>query len=120
MAEVVFGGAHYRILFLLGTLLFAVTFVTNLIGDVIMHRLKARLEGELMTMTLQTSDRLDWRSARRSLAVTGDRRRCSSWPCSSSFSATSSGTARRRFRCGSSSAAPAKGCSTRNRPASSR
>jgi phosphate transport system permease protein len=45
LAEVVFGGAHYRILFLLGTLLFAVTFLTNLAGDVIIHRLKGRLEG---------------------------------------------------------------------------
>lgn len=45
LAEVVFGGAHYRILFLLGTLLFAITFLTNLVGDVIIHRLKGRLEG---------------------------------------------------------------------------
>jgi phosphate transport system permease protein len=46
LAEVVFGGDHYRILFLLGTLLFAVTFVSNLIGDVVVHRLKTRLEGK--------------------------------------------------------------------------
>ncbi|MCX7885907.1 MAG: phosphate ABC transporter permease subunit PstC [Verrucomicrobiae bacterium] len=46
LAEVVFGGPHYRILFLLGTLLFAVTFLTNLLGDVIVHRLKLRLEGQ--------------------------------------------------------------------------
>jgi phosphate transport system permease protein len=45
LAEVVFGGAHYRILFLLGTLLFAVTFLTNLAGDAIIHRLKKRMEG---------------------------------------------------------------------------
>jgi phosphate transport system permease protein len=45
LAEVVFGGDHYRILFLLGALLFAVTFVTNLIGDMVVHRLKGRLEG---------------------------------------------------------------------------
>lgn len=45
LAEVVFGGDHYRILFLLGTLLFAVTFVTNLAGDVVVNRLKRRLEG---------------------------------------------------------------------------
>jgi len=45
LAEVVYGGAHYRILFLLGTLLFAVTFLTNLIGEMIVHRLKGRLEG---------------------------------------------------------------------------
>jgi len=46
LAEVVFGGDHYRILFLLGALLFAVTFATNLAGDVVMHRLKQRLEGK--------------------------------------------------------------------------
>jgi phosphate transport system permease protein len=45
LAEVVFGGAHYRILFLLGTLLFAVTFLTNLAGDAIIDRLKRRMEG---------------------------------------------------------------------------
>jgi phosphate transport system permease protein len=45
LAEVVFGGDHYRILFLLGTLLFTVTFVTNLVGDVVVHRLKGKLEG---------------------------------------------------------------------------
>jgi phosphate transport system permease protein len=46
MAEAVAGGHHYRILFLLGALLFAVTFVTNLIGDVVMHHYKAKLEGK--------------------------------------------------------------------------
>ncbi len=46
MAEAVSGGPHYRILFLLGVLLFAVTFVLNLIGDVVMHRLKLKLEGK--------------------------------------------------------------------------
>ena len=30
---------------MLGTILFAVTFVANLIGDIIVHRLKRRLEG---------------------------------------------------------------------------
>jgi phosphate transport system permease protein len=45
MAEAVSGGSHYRILFLLGALLFAVTFVTNLIGEVVIHHFKARLEG---------------------------------------------------------------------------
>lgn len=45
LAEVVFGGDHYRILFMLGTLLFAVTFATNLVGDVVVYRLKRRLEG---------------------------------------------------------------------------
>lgn len=45
MAEAVSGGHHYRILFLLGALLFAVTFVTNLIGDFVIHHFKGRLEG---------------------------------------------------------------------------
>lgn len=46
MAEAVFGGHHYRILFMLGTLLFIVTFISNLVGDIIMHRLKSKLEGK--------------------------------------------------------------------------
>lgn len=46
LAETVFGGHHYRILFVLGTLLFAVTFLSNLAGDLIIHRLKAKLEGK--------------------------------------------------------------------------
>ena len=45
MAEAVNGGSHYRILFLLGTLLFLVTFATNLAGDYVMNRLKRRSEG---------------------------------------------------------------------------
>ena len=45
MAEAVNGGHHYRILFLLGAMLFIVTFTTNLAGDFIMHRLKNRSEG---------------------------------------------------------------------------
>lgn len=46
MAEAVAGGHHYRILFMLGALLFAVTFVSNLIGQVVIHRFKQRLEGK--------------------------------------------------------------------------
>ena len=46
MAEAVSGGHHYRILFLLGALLFAVTFITNLIGEVVIHHFKGRLEGK--------------------------------------------------------------------------
>src|SRR3989442_1344256 len=46
LGEVVFGGAHYRILFLIGVLLFAVTFLTNLSADLIMHRLRLRMEGK--------------------------------------------------------------------------
>ncbi|MCS1409707.1 MAG: Phosphate transport system permease protein PstC 1 [Verrucomicrobia subdivision 3 bacterium] len=43
LAETVFGSQHYRVLFMLGTILFAVTFVANLVGDIILHRLKRRL-----------------------------------------------------------------------------
>lgn len=46
LAEAVFGGHHYRILFAIGLLLFAVTFISNFIGDVIVHRLKQRLESK--------------------------------------------------------------------------
>ena len=46
LGEVVFGSPHYRILFLIGVLLFAVTFLTNLSADLIMHRLKAKMEGK--------------------------------------------------------------------------
>jgi phosphate transport system permease protein len=45
LGEVVFGGPHYRMLFLIGVMLLTVTFLTNLAGDIIMHRLKARIEG---------------------------------------------------------------------------
>ena len=47
LLEAVFGGNHYRILFMLGTILFAFTFLLNLIGDLVMHRLKGRLEGRI-------------------------------------------------------------------------
>jgi phosphate transport system permease protein len=46
MAEAVTGGHHYRMLFMLGAVLFAVTFVSNMAGDLIIHRLKGRLEGK--------------------------------------------------------------------------
>jgi len=46
MAEAVAGGHHYRMLFMLGSILFVVTFVTNMIGDIVIHRLKGRLEGK--------------------------------------------------------------------------
>ena len=45
LGEAVFGGHHYRILFLIGVLLFAVTFLTNLVADLVMHRLKGKMEG---------------------------------------------------------------------------
>ncbi len=45
MAEAVSGGTHYRILFTLGSLLFAVTFITNMLGELVIHRFKLKLEG---------------------------------------------------------------------------
>lgn len=45
LAETVFGGPHYRILFLVGALLFAVTFISNLVADLTVRRLKERMEG---------------------------------------------------------------------------
>src|SRR5581483_11417872 len=45
LGEVPFRSPHYHILFLIGVMLFAVTFVTNLGADVVMHRLKGRMEG---------------------------------------------------------------------------
>jgi phosphate transport system permease protein len=46
LAEAVFGGHHYRILFMLGAVLFAITFISNLAGDLVIHRLKGKLEGK--------------------------------------------------------------------------
>lgn len=46
LAETVIGGPHYRILFLIGALLFVVTFISNMAGDIVMNRLKLRLEGK--------------------------------------------------------------------------
>lgn len=45
MAEAVSGGGHHRMLFLLGTLLFMISFVSNFLGDRIVRRLRRRLEG---------------------------------------------------------------------------
>lgn len=45
LGETVVGGHHYRMLFVLGTLLFVVTFLTNAAAEVVIHRLKRRLEG---------------------------------------------------------------------------
>jgi phosphate transport system permease protein len=47
LAETVFGGNHYRVLFMIGTLLFLVTFAANLLADAVIHRLKRRLEGKV-------------------------------------------------------------------------
>ncbi len=46
LAETPTHGHHYRILFLLGSLLFVVTFLSNLAGELVIHRLKRRLEGK--------------------------------------------------------------------------
>jgi phosphate transport system permease protein len=46
LLEAVFGGNHYRILFMLGTVLFAFTFLLNMSGDLVMNRLKLKLEGK--------------------------------------------------------------------------
>jgi phosphate transport system permease protein len=46
LAETVFGGPHYRILFAIGLLLFTVTFLANLAGELVIQRLKTSLEGK--------------------------------------------------------------------------
>ncbi|HUS34104.1 MAG TPA: phosphate ABC transporter permease subunit PstC [Verrucomicrobiae bacterium] len=46
LAETVFGGPHYRILFTIGLLLFTVTFLANLAGELVIQRLKLNLEGK--------------------------------------------------------------------------
>ena len=46
LAEAVFGGHHYRILFMIGALLFLVTFLSNMAGEVVMQRLKKKMEGK--------------------------------------------------------------------------
>ena len=45
MAEVVFGSPHYNVLFFIGSLLFVLTFLTNLGGDFILARLRERIQG---------------------------------------------------------------------------
>jgi phosphate transport system permease protein len=45
LAEVVFGSAHYHVLFFVGILLFAITFVLNLLGTMMVNRLRRRLAG---------------------------------------------------------------------------
>ena len=47
LAEVVFGSAHYNVLFFIGTLLFVFTFLINLGGEMVLVRLKQRLQGKL-------------------------------------------------------------------------
>ena len=47
LAETVVDGHHYRMLFMIGALLFVVTFLANLVADLVIHRLKHRLEGKV-------------------------------------------------------------------------
>jgi phosphate transport system permease protein len=46
MGEVVAGGDHYRILFLIGAMLFLVTFFSNMAAALVMERLKRKMEGK--------------------------------------------------------------------------
>ncbi|MBK8014819.1 MAG: phosphate ABC transporter permease subunit PstC [Deltaproteobacteria bacterium] len=45
LAEVVFGGPHYTVLFFIGSLLFLMTFSVNLVGSIATARLKAKVGG---------------------------------------------------------------------------
>jgi phosphate transport system permease protein len=47
LAEVVFGGAHYSVLFFIGSLLFVFTFLVNLGGDVVLSKIKTRIQGKI-------------------------------------------------------------------------
>ena len=46
MGEVVFGGAHYSVLFLIGIELFLFTFVLNAVAAAVVQRLVRRMSGE--------------------------------------------------------------------------
>lgn len=45
LGEVVFGSAHYSALFFMGTLLFVITFVSNTVGQIVIDRMKKRMQG---------------------------------------------------------------------------
>lgn len=47
LGEVVFDSAHYNVLFFIGTLLFIFTFLINLGGDLVLSRLRNKLQGKL-------------------------------------------------------------------------
>lgn len=47
LAEVAFGSSHYKMLFFIGAILFAVTLISNFLGDVVIHNLKMRIEGKI-------------------------------------------------------------------------
>ena len=46
MGEVVFGSAHYSALFFMGALLFGITFVSNTTGDLIIRKMRRRMQGD--------------------------------------------------------------------------
>ncbi len=46
LAEVVFGSAHYNVLFFIGALLFVFTFIINLGGELILSKLKDKFQGK--------------------------------------------------------------------------
>jgi phosphate transport system permease protein len=46
LGEVVFGDPHYSALFFMGTLLFAITFVSNSAGQWVIGRMRRRMQGE--------------------------------------------------------------------------
>jgi len=45
LAEVVFGSAHYSVLFFLGAILFVTTFAINVVAGMFVGRLRRRLAG---------------------------------------------------------------------------
>ncbi len=47
LAEVVFGSAHYSVLFFIGSLLFVFTFIVNFFGDMALSRIKSRIQGKM-------------------------------------------------------------------------
>jgi phosphate transport system permease protein len=46
LGEVVFGSAHYAALFFIGTLLFVITFISNSAGNLIIARMRRRMQGD--------------------------------------------------------------------------
>jgi len=48
LAEVVFGSAHYNVIFFLGTILFIFTFIVNMGGELVLRRLKERFQGKII------------------------------------------------------------------------
>ncbi len=46
LGEVVFGSEHWNVLFFIGSILFIFTFIINLLGDVVLGKVKERLQGK--------------------------------------------------------------------------